>query len=161
MRVDPTIDNYQVLILVHTRELMRQHQQAIEQMVKNTGITVSFAESKTNIKSHIVISTPGFIKNQVEARQKTMDLSNLKMVIFDELDEMFKNEDTQKIFNKLFNDVFTKIPKMPQFVLFSATVDEMTKKIVSHYIKDYKIIEGKKEQQKLDNVKQFKMKATE
>ena len=58
--------------------------------MKGTGITVTFGESKNFKKSHIVVTSPGFFKNQLEARTK-INISQVKMVIFDEADEIFNN----------------------------------------------------------------------
>ena len=47
------------------------------------------------------------------------------MVIYDEADEIFNNIETQKILKRI-TDEFDTLSPVPQYLLFSATVDEAT-----------------------------------
>lgn len=74
-----------------TRELLRQTQQTLDLLVKGTGVTVSLGEKGKVQKTHIVVASPGFIKNNIEGRQASLNVEHIKMVIFDEADEVFIN----------------------------------------------------------------------
>lgn len=39
--------------------------------------------------AHILITVPGYLKNRLSARSCNLDLSALKMIIYDEADELF------------------------------------------------------------------------
>lgn len=65
MRVDVTVNECQVLIIANTRELIRQIMQLTQIIVQGTGIKVIIGEPKVDLKSHIIVATPGFIKRQL------------------------------------------------------------------------------------------------
>ena len=75
--------------------------QNVEVMIKGTDITVSVGESKNLQKTHILVTTPGFIKKELSARGSSIDLSHVKMVIFDEADELFNNLEVQGDLNRI------------------------------------------------------------
>lgn len=38
---------------------------------------------------HILITVPGYLKNRLSAKKCNLDLSALKMIVYDEADELF------------------------------------------------------------------------
>lgn len=40
-------------------------------------------------KAQILITVPGFLKNKISARKVDLNLENLKMIVYDEADELF------------------------------------------------------------------------
>jgi superfamily II DNA/RNA helicase len=47
-------------------------------------------ESNTKVVGgHILVTTPGFIKSKITKKGAALDLSALKMVVYDEADELF------------------------------------------------------------------------
>lgn len=44
---------------------------------------------------------PGFLKNKLIDRKKSLDLSELKMVVYDEADELFIQKDNHACFLEL------------------------------------------------------------
>jgi superfamily II DNA/RNA helicase len=53
-----------------------------------------------------LIATPGYIKNNIEGRAPKISLKHIKMVIIDEVDEIFNNEDIQRNLDKIINIEF-------------------------------------------------------
>ena len=91
MHVDPTILALQVLIIGGaTRELNRQTKQILEVLVKDLGVTVCFGEKAEKFNtSHIMVTTMGYIKQQLNLRGSNFSLKNVNFIVFDEADEIF------------------------------------------------------------------------
>jgi superfamily II DNA/RNA helicase len=88
MKVDVNDPRPQVIIMANTRELIRQVASVIETVAKKTGVTVCVGEQGTKSFSHIIITVPHWIANMCGGRVP-FDLSGLKMIVFDEADEIF------------------------------------------------------------------------
>ena len=74
--------------------------------------------------AHIVVTVPKWIENKL-GKRKPIDLSHLKLVVFDEADEIFIQQPNHQSISKLLNHFENKLGiKPPQVVLFSATFDE-------------------------------------
>lgn len=64
-------------------------------------------DSKALQKTHILVSTPGFIRNCLDGgagrgqAQQLINPKDLKMVVFDEADDIFNNPETQKHLNRI------------------------------------------------------------
>jgi superfamily II DNA/RNA helicase len=59
-------------------------------MAKGTGINIVLGEKDISPKGgHIIVTTPNYVKAKLEDRKKDLDLTKLKMVIYDEADELF------------------------------------------------------------------------
>ena len=79
-----------MIILANTRELIRQIYQVMQIIGQNAGINMSIGEAGTKLENvQILITVPGFLKNKMIDRKFTLDLSELKMVVYDEADELF------------------------------------------------------------------------
>ena len=89
MRIDPSVMKVQVIILAYSRELIRQITQAIEVMASETQIRAVIGEKGLQESGHILVTVPGYLKNRLSARQINLDLTALKMIIYDEADELF------------------------------------------------------------------------
>jgi len=90
-----------VLILANTRELIRQIQAVLEVVSKNTKVTSCIGDINTTEKmAHIVVTVPGWLGNMVGGRKK-FDLQHLKMIAFDEADEIFLQESNIKAITKI------------------------------------------------------------
>ena len=100
MTVDPSINDYQVLIFAHTRELMIQIEGILKILVKGSEITVSIGEKGNKQKTHILVTSIGYVKNLLPsggrgATDKNI-FSNVKLIIFDEADAIFSLESNDK-----------------------------------------------------------------
>ncbi|VEU80522.1 DEAD/DEAH box helicase [Haploplasma axanthum] len=147
----------QSLVLCPTRELALQVYNEFIKLVKyNKDVTVSpivggesydrqFKALKR--KPHIIVGTPGRIIDHME--RKTIDLSDLKVLTFDEADEMLKmgfQEDIERILRDT--------PSERQTVLFSATIPNEIKKIAKNYQRDSEIIKVENQHLTVDTVSQ-------
>jgi superfamily II DNA/RNA helicase len=63
--------------------------------VQKTGITVSIGESKQEAKTHILVTSTGYLKTHLTSRSGKMNLRFVKMVIFDEADDIFNHAEMQ------------------------------------------------------------------
>ena len=82
-----------------------------------------------NQNPSIVVATPGRLLDHME--RKTVDLSNLKVVILDEADQMLDigfAPDLEKILRRT--------PKLRQTLLFSATMPNTIKRLSQKYMRD-------------------------
>lgn len=50
---------------------------------------VDFGEGSIVKKCHILVTTPGYFANKIGGRTSSLDLKNVKLVIYDEADELF------------------------------------------------------------------------
>jgi ATP-dependent RNA helicase DeaD len=125
------------LILEPTRELAVQVAQEINMIGKHKNISVLPVYGGKSIESQIkalrrgvnvIIGTPGRLLDHM--RRKTISLSDIKMVILDEADEML---------NMGFIDdielILKAIPAERQTLLFSATMPQPIMNIAKRYMK--------------------------
>ena len=101
------------IILAITRELIRQIQSVLQTFATNYGVSLVIGETKSNIDSaQVLITVPGYLKNKLIDRKKSLDLSELKMIVYDEADELFSQKDNHECFLKL-QEYLKKIDKKP------------------------------------------------
>lgn len=115
-------------------------------------INAQLNKLKRNI--HLVIATPGRLIDHI--MRKTINLKNLKTVVFDEADEMlfmgFKND---------IETIMKDVPKKSQVLCFSATMDSAVKKLAYRYMKDPSVISIKSKEVTLDNIIQEVVETTD
>jgi len=115
--------NIQALILTPTRELAEQVASSIKHFSKNKKLNVLPIYGGVNIQSQIrqlyrtdvVIGTPGRILDHINRR--TLNLSNVKILVLDEVDRMFDMG-----FSKDVENILRYCPKQRQTMMFSATI---------------------------------------
>lgn len=75
--------------------------------------------------AQILITTPAYFKNKLESRRERdkLDLAALKMLVFDEADELMIQDTTVKNLGIVFGSL-TKSGCSWQSVLFSATYND-------------------------------------
>ena len=97
----------------------------------------------------------GTFKKHIIARDK-LDLSELRVVVLDEADVYFKDEDIERDTMNLIA-IFKKLTQPIQYVLFSATYNEVISLKISEIMSEANQINLKKEKLKLklDNIQQF------
>lgn len=148
--------NPQVLIITSTREQASNVRMlAIEigkylktKMILLTGGT-SIVETKKNLEegAQMVFGTPGRINTLIE--HKLLNPSLIKMVIFDDVTELFNIGFTEQI-----NKIITMIPSGCQFCLFAEKIDTRIIEFAEKITKDpVKIVMRKYPE--LKSVKQF------
>lgn len=155
--LDPELKALQILILCPTRELAMQ---ACDEMGKlsifKNGVKIvdiyggvpmdkQIAKLRT---ANIVIGTPGRIMDHM--RRKTLKLSNIKMVILDEADEMLSMG-----FREDIEEILEKTPEERQTILFSATMPKEILDLTRKFQKSPKLIEVDNKQMTVKNIDQF------
>jgi len=138
-KIDTSIKKPQLMVLAPTRELAMQVAEAIESFGKNMkGLRVatlyggqSYGPQFQQLErgAQVVVGTPGRLMDHL--RRKSLKLSDLKVCVLDEADEMLNMgflEDIQWILDHL--------PKETQMCLFSATMPSAIRKIANRFLKD-------------------------
>jgi len=145
------------LILTPTRELADQvadnvRAYAVHTPLRNTvvfgGVDMNPQKDALRRGVEILIATPGRLLDHVE--QKTVNLSQVRMLVLDEADRMLDMgflPDLQRILNLL--------PKQRQTLLFSATFSNDIKKLASSYLSNPLTIEVARRNATADTVEQI------
>ncbi len=150
--------NPQILIICPTRELAIQAGNEIKKLTKYThGIKTAVVYGGQPISRQIpvlkqgvsiVIGTPGRILDHL--KRKTIKLSDIKMVVLDEADEMLNMG-----FRDDIEDILNKTPDERQTILFSATMPKAIMEIVDNYQKNPTVVEVKSPAMTVDSIDQY------
>jgi ATP-dependent RNA helicase DeaD len=142
-KIDLSRARPQALVLTPTRELALQVAEAIGSYSKHQrGLSVLAVYGGqgmgTQLKSlsrgvHVVVGTPGRIMDHLE--RKTLDLSELKMLVLDEADEMLRMGFIDDV-----ETILKSVPATRQTALFSATMPPQIKKIALNYLREPKTL---------------------
>lgn len=125
-----------------------------------TKVTVCIGDVDFPAKgAHIVVTVPGWISNRISSRKK-IDLSKLKMVVFDEADEIFLQQSNQKELAKLNSHLIETLKIQPQMVLFSATYTDAVMENVDKFVAEYQSFRIPTQSLKLKGVKMFRIKVS-
>ncbi|GLT58961.1 hypothetical protein SLA2020_318140 [Shorea laevis] len=169
-RVDPNVRAPQAICICPTRELAIQNLEVLQKMGKHTGITSEGAipmdstntipiSKRPPIMAQVVIGTPGTIKKWMSA--KKLGVSSVKILVFDEADHMLAEDGFKDDSLRIMKDI-ERISSHCQVLLFSATFNEIVKNFVLRVVKkDHNQLFVKKEELKLESVKQFKVYVSE
>ncbi len=163
-QIDTTTSRVQALVLTPTRELAIQVAEAFHSYAKNLGrVRVlpvyggqSISQQIRHLRSgvQIVVGTPGRIMDHI--RRETIDISNLKMVVLDEADEMLNmgfQEDVEWI--------LSHTPETRQTALFSATMPKQVKRIAEKYLQEAVNIEIEQKTLTVPTISQFYVNVSE
>ncbi|MBU2883035.1 DEAD/DEAH box helicase [Psychrosphaera sp. B3R10] len=156
-KLDAKINSPQVLVLTPTRELAIQVAEAFSTYAeKLSGFHVlpiyGGQDFRTQLRSlkrgvHVVVGTPGRVMDHM--RRETLDLSNLKMVILDEADEMLRMGFIDDV-----EWIMEHVPKQAQIALFSATMPAQILKVTKNYLKNPKEVRIKPKTASHSNITQ-------
>lgn len=156
-KVDPEGKFVQTLILCPTRELAIQVSQEINTLGKylhgiKTLPIYGGQPIERQIKAlkkgvQIVIGTPGRVMDHM--RRRTLKLSNLKMVILDEADEMLNMG-----FREDIETILKDTPTERQTILFSATMPKAILDIAKTYQKDTEMVKVVRKKLTVPNTEQ-------
>lgn len=157
-KINPKSKKVQALILAPTRELAIQVAEAIHSYGKHLGrirtLPVyggqSIVQQIRHLKKRvqIIVGTPGRVMDHL--RRETMDISDLKMMVLDEADEMLRMgfiEDVEWI--------LSHTPETRQTALFSATMPKQIRRIADKYIRDATHIQIKQKTLTVPAIKQY------
>jgi len=125
------------LIMLPTRELALQVNETIQKIGRpfgiKTAILIGGSPMRPQIRDisnrpHVIIGTPGRITDHLQ--QRTLNLSDVSILVLDEADRMFDMGFAPQI-----NKILLSVPKNRQTMLFSATMPDGIVKIALHQMK--------------------------
>jgi ATP-dependent RNA helicase DDX19/DBP5 len=129
----------QILILSPTRELSAQVGKVAEKISGFVGMKVCFALgdfSGDSIKEEFIVGCPGKVMSLINSKVITPE--SIKLVIFDEADELITNQAFSTLTLKLL-----RMLEKAQKIFFSATYSELSKKALTklapkaeHFLQD-------------------------
>jgi ATP-dependent RNA helicase DeaD len=136
-RLQPGSGTVDALILGPTRELVQQIADELNRIGAEKGIHTLPIYGGENVfvqkealrtrKAQIIVGTPGRVLDHI--RQVTLNLSQTRMVILDEADEMLDMG-----FRPDIEDIFKHLPGGRETWLFSATISSDIRKIADQYM---------------------------
>ncbi|MDA3869592.1 MAG: DEAD/DEAH box helicase, partial [Gammaproteobacteria bacterium] len=135
--------NVRALVLTPTRELAAQVEESVDVYGKYLPLksTVVFGGVKINPQIQklrsgvdILVATPGRLLDHVG--QKTVDLSNVEILVLDEADRMLDMGFVRDI-----RKLLALLPKQKQTLLFSATLSDEIKKLSNELLKAPALVE--------------------
>ncbi|MEG1886496.1 MAG: DEAD/DEAH box helicase [Oscillospiraceae bacterium] len=150
-------NSVQGMIVCPTRELACQAADELRKLAKYMhGIKVvdiyGGASMERQIaqlrRANIVVGTPGRIMDHM--RRKTLKVSNIKMVVLDEADEMLSMG-----FKEDIETILIDSPENRQTVLFSATMPKEILRITKEFQKSPQLIEINSQQMNVNNIEQY------
>lgn len=131
------------LVLTPTRELAAQVEESVRTYGKylplRTALLYGGVDIKPQIKSiqggvEIVVATPGRLLDHIE--QKSINLSQVQMLVLDEADRMLDMG-----FMPAITRILAALPPIRQNLLFSATFSEDIKKLANGFMRNPTMIE--------------------
>ena len=156
-RLEATASKPQVLVLAPTRELAIQVAEAFQKYAHHIpGFHVlpiyggqSYQPQLAALKRgvHVVVGTPGRVIDHLE--RGSLDLSQLRMLVLDEADEMLRMGFIDDV-----EAVLKKTPPTRQVALFSATMPAQIKRIAQTYLKDPVEVAIKAQTTTAENIRQ-------
>jgi ATP-dependent RNA helicase DeaD len=151
------------LILAPTRELAMQIQEVLRQLTRHLpairscvligGASMHLQHQALAKKPRILIATPGRLLDHIE--QKTVSLSNLKVLVLDEADRMLDIG-----FEPQLRRIFRYVPAKRQTFLFSATFPSAIERLAAQYLSHPKKISVGAISRPVDTVQQAFVKTT-
>mmetsp|Transcript_34185 Transcript_34185/g.80991 ORF Transcript_34185/g.80991 Transcript_34185/m.80991 type:complete len:596 (+) Transcript_34185:460-2247(+) len=126
--VVPAVAKTQVLIMAHNRTLLDQLCEEMDKLCTSTGNQVrwAFADSKdrgggrVDPTAHILLATAMQMRNAV----RDIDLAYIRLIVADEVDDIFSQNDTDKVIQELIDQTTRRAGRRPQVMFFSATIGD-------------------------------------
>ena len=160
-RVDPEIKEPQALCVCPTRELVVQNLSVLERMGRYTDISATStaqadfgASRRTRIQDNVVIGTHGKIRHWIN--KKILPIKNIRILVFDEADEMLKQDGFADDSVRLIKQLRASSPDL-QILLFSATFNEPVKRFATKIVPNANQVFVPKEKLSLDVIQQYRV----
>jgi superfamily II DNA/RNA helicase len=156
-RVDPEINETQLLILLPTHELATQVYDFTKEISKYLeinivkligGTPINSSFELLNTKPHVIIGSPGRILDLMNRRR--LMTSALKNLVLDEADEMLSSG-----FNETIYNIVCQLPKTTQICLFSATLPREILELTDKFMNNPEKILVKNEELTLEGIQQY------
>ena len=153
LRIDPSIQKPQVVVAAHSRELVQQLADVCSRILAHAPSykMCNLANDKPNNSAHIFFTTLGTLKNNLDGRSKSIDLSQLRVFVLDEADVFFKEKSNHHDLEKIHN-IFQALKQNIQYIFFSATYEEDVSQEIAKIIKEAYQISLNVDEIKLDKV---------
>jgi translation initiation factor 4A len=157
--IDTDKDTTQAIILLPTHELVTQTyavitaltafmpKMHIKSLVGGTPV-IDDIQELNNTPPHIIVACTGRLYDMIKRR--AVDLSNVKICVLDEADEMLSPGFKEQIYN-----IFQSLPPSVQIVLFSATMPDPIMEITGHFMRDPVKIIVEPEKLNLEGIQQY------
>jgi len=140
-QLEPVDGQVSVLVMCHTRELAFQISKEYERFSKYyPGVKVGvffggipIKKDEDTLKSntpHIVVGTPG--RTLALARQRSLNLKNVKYFVLDECDKMIGDIDMRRD----VQEIFKMTPHEKQVMMFSATLPKELRAVCKKFMQD-------------------------
>ena len=161
--IDASQPYIQALIITPTRELAIQITNEAKKLIPVKDINILAVYGGQDVEKqlkklkrgvNIVIGTPGRLLDHI--RRRSIDLSQLKMLVLDEADEMLNMGFLQDIEN-----IIHETPKNRQTMLFSATMPNELRSLATRYMKEPVQIQIQGSNVTLDEIKQVVIETTD
>jgi ATP-dependent RNA helicase RhlE len=145
------------LVLLPTRELAAQVEECVQKYGKNLDLKACYVFGGVPINPQIkilkrgvdiLVATPGRLLDHLEKR--TMDLSQVEILILDEADRMLDMG-----FIRDINKIIDYLPAKRQNLLFSATYGREVKKFIRELLHNPEVIDVAGKKTAADQVKQI------
>ncbi len=160
----PQLRTIQVLILSPTRELaiqtaeelknVAQHKRGIHILPIYGGQSIERQIMALRNNPQIIVGTPGRVMDHM--RRNTLKLSNLKMLVLDEADEMLNMG-----FREDIDTILEQVPAERQTILFSATMPRPIIELTTKYQKEPLLIKIAHKELTVPGVEQFYLEVRE
>jgi translation initiation factor 4A len=156
-KIDININNVQIIILSHTKELAQQTFNVFNNLGEFMNIKsslliggINIDESKKILKKgvHAIIGTPGRVLHMLN--DKCFNINKMKLLIIDEADELLSigfEEQLRNIIEILDNNI--------QIGLFSATLSEKCLLLTKYFMNEPLNIFVKKDELTLEGINQY------
>ncbi|CAD1476007.1 unnamed protein product, partial [Heterotrigona itama] len=163
-RVDTTKNYPQVLCLSPTYELAIQTGEVAAKMSAFCNeIKIKYAvrgeeiSRGSKITEHIIIGTPGKVLDWA-VKFKFFNLNKISVFVLDEADVMIATQGHQDQCIRIHNTTYRQLPRTCQMMFFSATYEPEVMKFAEIIVNNPLIIRLLKEEESLDNIKQYYVK---
>jgi ATP-independent RNA helicase DbpA len=147
-RIEAKNQHVQALIIVPTRELATQVREELKSLGKHIfGLKISavygghsFTEEENSFKfpPQILIATPGRLLDHL--KRDTIQLQKLRQLVVDEADKLLEMN-----FEEELNQILDFLPRKRQSLLFSATLPEKVKLLISKTLSAPEFIQADKQ----------------
>ena len=154
--VEPGMGTVQGLVVAPTRELANQVATALHALGERRGVRVlpiyggqPYGRQINRLRrgSDIVVGTPGRLLDLL--RKEVLDLSQVRMVVLDEADEMLSMGFLEDI-----EAILSATPAERQTALFSATLPERVHRLAERYMREPQAITIDAKQLSVDSIQQ-------
>ena len=157
--MDVELKKTQVLILNPTYELVNQNYDVMKALGQYMNVTIMKVVGKTSVEEckrelqkepQIIIGTPGRVLDMINKRY--IYTKDIKLLIFDEADEMLSTGFQDNIYN-----IIQYISKTTQICLFSATKNDYTLDLCDKFLNNPETILVENKNVTLEGIQQYKV----